>query len=231
MTEQGWEFKEGPGTTGDRLYGHEYCISSIPTPSPATPAARASRCCSTGRPGPSSTTSRPRSSGCSTAEFAKVGARGQDYYPEPLHATIDAVNALVYEHINNGVYKAGFARRRRPRGSRDRMFRALDELTTTWPASATWPATGSPRPTSACSPRWSASIRSTSATSNATSGAWSTTGISGPARELYQLPGVADTVDFHHIKHHYYESHGSVNPTGIVPLGPLLSWHEPPGRD
>ena len=49
-------------------------------------------------------------------------------------------------------------------------------------------------------------------------------------RELYQLPGVAETVDFDHIKQHYYGSHTSVNPTGIVPLGPVLDWDEPHGR-
>ena len=50
------------------------------------------------------------------------------------------------------------------------------------------------------------------------------------ARELYQVPGVAGTVDFHHIKQHYYGSHRSVNPTGIVPIGPVIDWSEPHGR-
>ena len=50
------------------------------------------------------------------------------------------------------------------------------------------------------------------------------------ARELYQLPGVAETVDFFHIKQHYYGSHESVNPTRIVPLGPIIDWQEPHGR-
>jgi hypothetical protein len=49
------------------------------------------------------------------------------------------------------------------------------------------------------------------------------------ARDLYQQPDIGETVDFHHIKHHYYGSHASVNPTGIVPLGPVLDWDEPPG--
>ena len=61
--------------------------------------------------------------------FATVGARGRDYYPEPLRATIDAVNALVYEHVNNGVYKAGFARRQDAyEEAASALFRALDEL-------------------------------------------------------------------------------------------------------
>ena len=90
----------------------------------------------------------------------------------------------------------------------------------------------SPRPTSACSRRSSASTRSTSATSSATCGAWSTTRTSGRTRaSSTSSPGIADTVDFHHIKQHYYGSHATVNPTGIVPLGPLLDWDLPHGRN
>ena len=50
-------------------------------------------------------------------------------------------------------------------------------------------------------------------------------------RELYQVPGVAETVNLFHIKHHYYESHPTVNPTGIVPKGPELDFTAPHGRD
>ena len=50
------------------------------------------------------------------------------------------------------------------------------------------------------------------------------------ARELYQHPGVAATVDFAHITHHYYRSHASLNPSGIVPIGPDLDWTEPSAR-
>jgi putative glutathione S-transferase len=55
--------------------------------------------------------------------------------------------------------------------------------------------------------------------------------LSGYLRELYQVPGVAGTVDMTHIKRHYYESHGTINPTGIVPLGPELDLDRPHGRD
>ena len=49
-------------------------------------------------------------------------------------------------------------------------------------------------------------------------------------RELYQTPGVAQTVNMHHIKHHYYGSHPTVNPSGVVPLGPAIDFDEPHGR-
>ena len=54
--------------------------------------------------------------------------------------------------------------------------------------------------------------------------------LSNYLRELYQVPGVEGTVDIEHIKRHYYGSHGSVNPTGIVPLGPLLDHRAPHDR-
>ena len=54
--------------------------------------------------------------------------------------------------------------------------------------------------------------------------------LSGYLRELYQVPGVAETVSFEHIKRHYYESHGTINPTGVVPVGPVLELEAPHGR-
>ena len=55
--------------------------------------------------------------------------------------------------------------------------------------------------------------------------------LSGYLRELYQVPGVADTVNLEHIKRHYYESHSTINPTGVVPVGPELDLETPHGRD
>ncbi len=55
--------------------------------------------------------------------------------------------------------------------------------------------------------------------------------LAGFARELYQMPGIAETVDFGHIKRHYYGSHRQINPTGIVPLGPQSDWSAPHRRE
>lgn len=55
--------------------------------------------------------------------------------------------------------------------------------------------------------------------------------LSGFLRELYQLPGIAETVNFDHIKRHYYVTHDDINPTMIVPVGPLLDLDAPHGRD
>ncbi len=74
-------------------------------------------------------------------------------------------------------------------------------------------------------------MRSTSATSSATSGAWSTCpNLWAYTRELYQVPGVAETVNLHHIKQHYYGSHESGNPSGIVPAGPEIDFTAAHGR-
>ena len=54
--------------------------------------------------------------------------------------------------------------------------------------------------------------------------------LSGFTRDLYQVPGVAATVDLEHIKRHYYESHGTINPSGVVPAGPILDYAAPHGR-
>jgi putative glutathione S-transferase len=75
-------------------------------------------------------------------------------------------------------------------------------------------------------------MRSISATSNAIFASSGTTNnLSNFAREIYQLPGVAGTVRFDQIKTHYYRSHPTINPTGIVPLGPLLDFTSPHDRD
>src|SRR5215831_15173880 len=102
-----------------------------------------------------------------------------DYYPPALRAEIDRVNALVYENVNNGVYRAGFAPRRRPTKRRSARCSACSTSSSGGSrASATSWAQTSPKPTGGCSLRSCASTRSTTATSNATCAASSTIPIS-----------------------------------------------------
>ena len=139
----------------------------------------------------------------------------------------------VYETVNNGVYKAGFATRQ------EAYEEAVDaRCSRRWTTSRTRLAAQrylvGDRITEADWRLFTTLVRfdrSTSATSSATCRRlvdyphlW------GYVRELYQMPGVAETVDLDHIKQHYYGSHATVNPTGIVPLGPLIDWEEPHGR-
>ena len=98
-------------------------------------------------------------------------------------------------------------------------------------ASAISPATSSPRPTGGCSRRWSrfdpvyvghfkCNLRRIADYPN----------LSNYLRELYQVPGVAETVNLHHIKAHYYGSHETINPTRIVPVGPEIDYSAPHNR-
>ncbi|MBA6412935.1 glutathione S-transferase family protein [Parahaliea sp. F7430] len=164
--------------------------------------------------------------------FNGLTGNDSDYYPEHLQAKIDPINERVYELINNGVYRAGFATSQEAyEEAYYKLFDALD---------------------------WVEGILSQQrylAGSTLTEADWRlfTTlirfdavyhghfkanrqriadypAISNYLRELYQLPGIAQTVDFTHIKQHYYGSHDSINPTGIVPLGPEQYFTAPHNR-
>jgi putative glutathione S-transferase len=164
--------------------------------------------------------------------FGGVGAKGPDFYPSPLRAEIDRINARVYDRINNGVYKSGFAT------SQDAyeeavftLFETLDELEDRLArqrylagdrtTEADWRLfTTLVRFDAVYVGHFKCNLKRLVDYPN----------LWAYARELYQVPGVAETVDFRHIKRHYYGSHKTVNPTGIVPLGPIVDWGEPHGR-
>ncbi|CRM69619.1 MULTISPECIES: glutathione S-transferase family protein [Pseudomonas] len=146
-----------------------------------------------------------------------------DFYPEALRPTIDALNERIYPAVNNGVYRAGFATSQRAYESAfDDVFAELDHLeqhlgdhrylagehlteadvrlfTTLIRFDAVYYS------------HFKCNLRRIADYSN----------LSNWLREMYQWPGVAETVDFEHIKGHYYASHRTINPTGIVPKGPL----------
>ena len=165
--------------------------------------------------------------------FDAWGAAQVDLYPPPLREAIDAINACVYENINNGVYRAGFATDQAAYDRAfDALFSALDEIE----------ARLSDR-------RYLVGERLTEAD-------WRlfTTlvrfdavyvghfkcnrhriadfpALSNYLRELYQYPGITQTVNLDHIKAHYYWSHPQLNPSRIVPRGPRLDLDAPHDRD
>ncbi len=156
--------------------------------------------------------------------FDTCGASGLDYYPEALREDIDSINAFIYDNINNGVYRTGFAASQAAyeRAFR-RLFDALDELDQrlasrrylagTQITEADWRLfTTLVRFDAVYVGHFKCNLRRIADYPN----------LSGYLRELYQLPDIAETVDFTHIKRHYYYSHTSINPTRIVPLGPRL---------
>lgn len=164
--------------------------------------------------------------------FDGIGAKEGDYAPAELLPQIDAINAEIYECVNNGVYKAGFATEQAVYEEEVRkLFDCLDRLETRLGqqrflvgnriTEADWRLfTTLIRFDAVYFGHFKCNLRRLVDYPNL----WSYT------RELYQWPGVADTIHFGHIKQHYYRSHGSINPNSIVPVGPLLDLERAPDR-
>lgn len=158
--------------------------------------------------------------------FDEVGAKAGDYYPEQLRTEIDAMNDKVYPNINNGVYKTGFATKQEVYEEEvTKLFETLDELETLLEkqhylvgnqiTEADWRLfTTLIRFDSVYHGHFKCNIQRITDYKNL----WRYT------RELYNWPGIAETVNFKHIKEHYYTSHKNINPTGIVPVGPELDF-------
>jgi len=160
------------------------------------------------------------------------GKADVDFYPEALHKEIDAINDVVYESINNGVYRAGFARTQEAYNTAyERLFSTMDELEER--LSKQRYLVGS-QITEADWRLFTTLVRFDPVYYNHFKtnkkrlmdypNLWAYT------RELYQVPGVAETVNMDHIKYHYFASHRSINPTGIVPNGPEIDFMQPHGR-
>jgi putative glutathione S-transferase len=166
------------------------------------------------------------------AEFDAFGDSSVDLYPESLRTEIDELNAYVYPNINNGVYRCGFATTQEAyEEAFVALFEALDEidrrlagkrfLTGSALTEADWRLfTTLVRFDAVYVGHFKCNKRRIADYAH----------LSGYLRELYQIPGIADTVNMDHIKRHYYESHGTINPSGVVPVGPELNLDVDHGR-
>lgn len=165
--------------------------------------------------------------------FDAFGDASQDFYPEALRGEIDAVNALVYPNINNGVYRAGFATTQEAYGEAfDQLFATLDQLEERLGrqrylagnrvSEADWRLfTTLLRFDPVYVGHFKCNRQRIADYPN----------LSNYTRDLYQVPDVAGTVNMLHIKAHYYGSHKTINPTGIIPKGPQLDFAAPHDRD
>lgn len=233
MLADGWTFaSDFPGATGDRLFGDQFLreiyLRDNPTASgrvtvPVLWDCQAQRIVSN----ESADIIRMLNSA-----FNDLTGNLDDYCPDTLRDRIDAVNARIYDTVNNGVYKAGFATSQSAYDKAiDPLFESLDWveallsenrwLTGDRLTEADWRLF-----TTIC--RFDA-VYHTHFKCNRhmipdypNLWAW--------ARELYQWPGVADTVHWDHITRHYYFSHDNINPHRIVPIGPAPDWTTPHGR-
>jgi len=165
--------------------------------------------------------------------FDGCGARPGDYYPESLRSEIDAINERIYTTLNNGVYKSGFATTQEAYESAVYpLFETLDWLEERL-ASQRY-VTGE-RFTEADIRLFTTLIRFDAVYV----GHFKTNlkrlvdfpNLWAYTREIYQHPAIRPTVNFEHIKKHYYGSHDRINPTGIIPAGPHIDYDATHGRD
>ncbi|WP_371228459.1 glutathione S-transferase family protein [Pseudomonas sp. QE6] len=233
MLENGWTFDKALGSTGDKLDGLDFLHQRYTRDAPHY----------TGRVTVPVLWDKheQRIVSNESAEiirmfnsaFDDLTGNRLDLYPEPLRAQIDELNERIYPAVNNGVYRAGFATTQAAyEEAFETLFNELDWLderlgkqrylageylteadvrlfTTLIRFDAVYHG------------HFKCNLRRLADYPN----------LSGWLRELYQWQGVAGTVDFQHIKHHYYGSHRTINPTGIVPLGPQQDFTAPHGRE
>jgi putative glutathione S-transferase len=165
--------------------------------------------------------------------FNHLTANTADYYPQPLVKTIHSLNDRIYDTINNGVYRAGFATTQQ---AYEEAFHSLfDSLDWVEGVLSRQRYLAGSQLTEVDWRLFTTLIRFDAVYF----GHFKTNrqlladypAISGYVRELYQVPGVAKTVNFEHIKTHYYASHLMINPTGVIPVGPAQDFTVAHGRE
>ena len=233
MGANGWTFETDDAATGDDLYGFDY-LHQVYTKGDPTYAGRVTvpvlwdKRDATIVSNESAEIIRMLNSA-----FDEWGDASLDFYPQALRGEIDAINDEVYEPINNGVYKAGFATKQDAyEDAFGELFAALDKMEDRLSnrrylagdaiTEADWRLfTTLVRFDAVYVGHFKCNLRRIADYPN----------LSGFLRELYQVPGVAETVNMDHIKKHYYGSHETINPTRIVPSGPALDFNRPHGRE
>ncbi len=232
MLENGWTFQDGPGVVPDPHKGAEY-MHQIYTAADPNYSGRVTVPVlwdthqNTIVSNESSEIIRMFNSA-----FDGVGAAEGDFYPAPLRTEIDEVNARIYDTLNNGVYKCGFATTQAAYDAAiTPLFDTLDWLESRLENSrylvgsdqteADWRLfTTLVRFDPVYVGHFKCNLARIEDYPN----------LSGYLRDLYQHPGVSETVNMRHIKAHYYESHRTINPTGIVPEGPEMHLDAPHHR-
>lgn len=232
MLDRGWTYNEAEGSSGDRVHGHQFHHEVYTRAKPDY----------SGRVTVPVLWDRQRDTIVSneSADIIRMlnsafdGLTGNtlDLYPERLQEDIERWNERIYPAVNNGVYRAGFATTQDAYEEAYReLFAELDHIDA---------HLGSHRYlTGADLTEADVRLFTTLIRFDAVyHGHFKCNRqrledyghIPGYIRDIFQLPGIADTVDFHHIKTHYYASHRNINPTGIVPAGPAIDYTSPHGR-
>jgi len=234
MGDSGWSFEaDDDGLVGDRLSGHEYLHQVYTDAMPDVSTRVTVPVLWDTHQGRIVSNESADIIRMLNSAFDGVGAASGDCYPVAERERIDALNERIYATVNNGVYRAGFAT---TQDAYDQavgpLFDTLDALEERLshsrfllgdaPLEADWRLLPTLlRFDAVYHGHFKCNRRKLSEYPH----------LSGYARELYQWPGITGTCRFDHAMQHYYRSHPSVNPTRIVPVGPVSSFDEPHGRD
>jgi putative glutathione S-transferase len=231
--EKGWAFREGEGHGADPVCGFAYLSEPYLRTDPTftgrvTVPAIWDRV--TGRIVTNNYPDITIDFGTQFTAFHRAGA--PELYPTHLRAEIDEVNGVVYEDVNNGVYRAGFATSQaKYEAAVASLFARLDWLEARLAKQRYLVAgqlteadirlfTTLVRFDAVYVGHFKCNVRRLVDYPN----------LWGYARDLYQRPGFGETVNFDHIKRHYYMTHDHLNPSRIVPVGPLVDWSAPHDR-
>ena len=233
MLTEGWEFRtDFPGATGDRLFGLPYLRDIYLKADPHASGRVTVPVLWDKKTGTIVSNESAEIIRMFNSAFNGLTGNTDDYWPEDLRPQIEAMNARIYDTVNNGVYKAGFATTQE---AYDEgvipLFESLnwlenllgqnryltgDRLTEAdWRLFTTMVRFDPVYHTHfKCNRKWLREYPN----------------LWGWTRELYQIPGVAETVNFDHIVRHYHYSHDTINPYRIIPINPIINWMEPHGR-
>ena len=226
MADNGWEFHLGDGVIPDPLHGAEYMHQIYTAAMPDYSGRVTVPVLWDKNTNTIVSNESPEIIRMFNSAFDAVGAKPGDFYPESLRAEIDMLNTRIYESVNNGVYKCGFATTQEAYDEAiEPLFATLEwledrlslkrYLTGNSITEADWRLfTTLVRFDPVYVGHFKCNLKRIVDYPN----------LSGYVRDLYQQPGIAATVNMQHIKDHYYTSHESVNPSRVVPRGPEIDF-------
>lgn len=231
--DRGWAFREGPGHSLDPINGFQFLSEAYRATDPSYRGRVTVPVLWDTQTQRIVTNSDDDLMRMFNGAFDRFTDRRLDLYPEALRRDIDELNAFLYDHVNDGVYRAGFATSQRVyEQAARRLFEALDRLDarlkdrrylfgaqfveTDWRLFVTLV-----RFDAVYHGHFKCNVRRIADYPH----------LFGYLKDLYQVEGIADTVNFDHITRHYYVTHEDINPTRIVPLGPAQDLRAPHGRE
>jgi putative glutathione S-transferase len=230
--DSGWAFRDGPGYTADPINGFKFLSEAYEISQPGFQGRVTVPVLWDKKTHRIVNNSEDDICRMFNDRFAPLGNGKLDLFPKDIATEQTKLSEFIYDKVNNGVYKTGFASSQKSYEEPCReLFAALDELEvrlstrrylfgnriveTDWRLFCTLV-----RFDAVYHGHFKCNIRRIVDYPN----------LQGYLLDLYQQPGISDTVNFDHIKRHYYYTHDDINPTRIVPIGPAQDWTKPHGR-